>query len=144
NTCVSQSIAAGMPCPGGQTGVCDATGACVTCTSQPMAGCTAGEYCFGATCASCSDGVTNGDESDIDCGGSNCKKCGAGQACKIDMDCGSQHCADGLCCDTACTDACSSCLLPGLVGTCTIVSWGQTTSKCMGNNYCNQADTCVP
>ena len=43
----------------------------------------------------------------------------AGGACALDGDCASMHCADGVCCDTACDQACESCNAPGSIGTCT-------------------------
>src|SRR5262245_66072472 len=32
-----------------------------------------------------------------------------GEACSIDSDCRSGHCADGVCCNTACTGSCFTC-----------------------------------
>ena len=39
-------------------------------------------------------------------------------ACSADTDCMSLHCADGVCCDTACTGTCQACNVAGKVGTC--------------------------
>ena len=133
---------AGMPCAG-QAGVCDTSGSCVTCIATPVqAGCTAGEYCYADACWSCTDKKQDGDESDVDCGGS-CPKCTPGSTCKADGDCASGHCAGGLCCDAACTDACQSCSLPGLVGTCTNIPWGETSAACGASSYC-RGDKCAP
>src|SRR6266545_2284862 len=42
-----------------------------------------------------------------------------GEICYIDTDCGSGHCVEGFCCDTACDEVCHTCST--LVGTCTLV-----------------------
>ena len=39
-------------------------------------------------------------------------------------DCETKNCADGVCCDTACGDACHACNLPDNVGTCVAVARG--------------------
>ena len=36
-------------------------------------------------------------------------KVAQGQSCKLDSDCTTGHCVGGLCCDTACTGACTAC-----------------------------------
>jgi hypothetical protein len=41
-----------------------------------------------------------------------------GQPCDGNPACASGFCSDGVCCNTACDKTCSSCALPGLVGTC--------------------------
>jgi hypothetical protein len=41
-----------------------------------------------------------------------------GGSCGTDLECGSGHCVDGLCCDTACPEACASCDIAGSEGTC--------------------------
>jgi hypothetical protein len=45
-----------------------------------------------------------------------------GRACGADGDCQSLHCIDGVCCDTACTEACKACDLPSNAGTCSPIS----------------------
>jgi hypothetical protein len=140
---MNEPIAAGTMCGGGETGVCNGLGACVGCLSNPLAGCAAGDYCYNATCASCTDGKIDGDETDVGCGGMSCPKCLAGKMCKVNTDCTTNNCVDGLCCTTACTDKCSSCTLPGLVGTCTVVPTGETTPACMGTSFCD-LDACDP
>ena len=42
-----------------------------------------------------------------------------GDACSCDAQCGSGHCADGVCCNVACTEGCKTCAMPGpTLGTC--------------------------
>jgi hypothetical protein len=48
-----------------------------------------------------------------------------GQPCTSDSGCAGGHCSDGICCNTACKDMCSSCAVPGLVGTCVPASAGE-------------------
>ncbi len=44
-----------------------------------------------------------------------------GVACMGDVDCTSGHCADGVCCDTACAGQCEACSVAGSLGLCTPV-----------------------
>ena len=48
--------------------------------------------------------------------------CGQGKGCSVDTDCGTGHCADGVCCDAPCAGACDRCDLAGRAGTCTLVA----------------------
>lgn len=52
----------------------------------------------------CDDGEKNGDETDVDCGGPNCLQCEAGKTCRVDSDCASYVCEDGVCAAPSCTD----------------------------------------
>jgi hypothetical protein len=127
---------------GGVTGKCNA-GQCVQCVGD--GDCPGqGAKCVMGMCVSCSDGVMNGAETGIDCGGA-CKKCD-GDTCGGNGDCKSTFCADGVCCDTACTGTCLACNLTGMVGVCSNVPLntddpnGQPgctgTSTCDGNGAC--------
>jgi uncharacterized membrane protein len=59
--------------------------------------------------------------------------------CTTGADCASGFCSEGVCCNTACTDQCSSCRLPGSFGTCSPKPNGEI---CSDDNRCTQADTC--
>lgn len=56
----------------------------------------------------------------------------ASDSCETNDDCATRFCAgepgNKVCCDTACTDACGTCVAPGKVGTCT--PRGDTTRSC--------------
>jgi hypothetical protein len=85
-----------------------------------------------------------------------------GGSCKEDCECLSGHCADGVCCNTACDGPCEACNLTDHVGTCsahapqtdpegdcgpyncngaraceTSCSGGACSQDCSVNNYCN-------
>ena len=53
----------------------------------------------------------------------------AGIPCRVDRDCDTGACEDGICCDRKCTGNCLSCKLPGHVGVCTAVPDGQDPRK---------------
>jgi len=48
----------------------------------------------------------------------------AGQPCQASSECNSAICADGVCCNTACSGACRSCVLTGSIGNCVAVAPG--------------------
>lgn len=45
-----------------------------------------------------------------------------GIGCTSNAECQSNHCVDGLCCDSACTDQCAACNVPNHQGVCSAVS----------------------
>lgn len=47
-----------------------------------------------------------------------------GQACGTFTDCANGHCADGLCCETDCTDTCKACNVTNKRGTCSNIPSG--------------------
>lgn len=57
-------------------------------------------------------------------GAGTCKKAIAA-VCAAPGDCLSGFCVDGVCCDLACSGACKSCNIMGMVGTCSNVAAGQ-------------------
>ena len=75
-----------------------------------------------------------------------------GSPCVVGSQCGSGFCADGVCCASACTDACRSCSLPEHPGQCVSVSAGQdnphavcaqtAASSCGLDGTCNGAGLC--
>ncbi|HVV52444.1 MAG TPA: hypothetical protein VHO06_22445 [Polyangia bacterium] len=125
-TCDGTGACAGYPAgtlcaPGACSGTlwtsprtCDGAGTCVAALTVPcspfrcaVGGDTCTTYC--ATSDDCAPGVA----------------CAAGvcgtkpqETCSIDAECASGHCAQNVCCASACAGPCSSCALPGTVGTC--------------------------
>jgi hypothetical protein len=59
------------------------------------------------------------------CDGNGVCKLEDGQACTNAAECVNGNCADGVCCNAACTDECKSCAVPGKVGMCTNIPYYQ-------------------
>jgi MYXO-CTERM domain-containing protein len=176
NECATQA-----PASCGTTGFCDGAGACqryptgTACGSTSCQGNTVkGQICDGnGTCSSssgtdcapyiCSTGAcknpctTSSDcQSGNFCSAGACKPVGtAGMPCAAAAECGSGFCVDGVCCDTACTGACSACSASakgqGADGTCDVVKAGgdphddcsaQAPSTCQKSGLCNGNGAC--
>ena len=95
-------------------------------------------------CALCDDGKKNGDETGVDCGGHCGGTCTTGQGCASKADCASesQECVDGVCCSSACSDPCHSCVLPGEEGICLPFA-GFDPGVCDGAMRCSPAGACA-
>ena len=75
-----------------------------------------------------------------------------GQSCTAVADCESGFCADGVCCESACTGACRSCGLPTNLGQCINVASGSSDPRkmcsdkgkatCGTNGLCDGAGSC--
>jgi len=63
-------------------------------------------------------------------------------SCGSDAECTTGHCADGVCCNTACAGACDACNLPGKTGQCTLVDPGSDGTPSCSPYVCapKQAD----
>jgi len=61
-------------------------------------------------------------------------------ACVSDGQCASNHCVDGVCCNTACTESCKACNLPSSTGACTSVP---ADSMPVGARLCAPAKRCA-
>ncbi|MEP7119818.1 MAG: hypothetical protein ABJE95_02865 [Byssovorax sp.] len=133
DTCGGGNPGTGFTCGCTKT-TCAALGA--TC-GQPSDGCIA--------TLSCNDGVKNGAESDVDCGGGGgcATACAMGKVCKVDTDCGSSHCVDGVCCTSMCVGTCMACNVPGSLGTCSAVAAGASDAvTCVAPSTCDGAGSC--
>ncbi len=130
--------AKGTACAANGGKVCDGAGSCVQCVSN--AHCTVPcSFCDmpSHTCFRCNDGKKNGDETDVDCGGLYCAQCAQGKACAKGIDCITQHCADGVCCNNDCTEVCKACNVSGSVGLCDIIpKYGE-------DYFYGQGETCL-
>jgi len=115
------------------------------------------------TCKSCSVSGSLGACTDIPAGGQDtypkgtcsgtqacdgkgsCKKAN-GQACAASTECGSGHCVEGFCCDSACSGTCKSCGVSGKQGTCSDIPAGQAdtypANTCTGTQACNGSGAC--
>ena len=119
-TCDGAEIGGGQVCDG--AGVCRA-GAITVCAPYLCSKTT--NQCL-ATCSTNADCVSG-----EMCLGGSCGPKGHGVPCGGDAECGSGHCTDGVCCDSACGGACQSCNQVGAVGTCTPTPAGQGHPLCL-------------
>ena len=79
------------------------------------------------TCMACTTQANCADKPNAWCdqsvnGGTCVDQLADGQDCTDDFQCLHTHCADGVCCDTACAGNCDKCDVSGSVGTCTPVA----------------------
>jgi hypothetical protein len=95
--------------------VCDGNGSCTSGASIVCApyNCDASTSSCIATCAADSDCAPN-----IKCVAGSCGLKPPGALCNASAQCASQFCADGVCCNTACSGPCVSCNQSGRIGTC--------------------------
>ncbi|HEY6475136.1 MAG TPA: hypothetical protein VI456_01060, partial [Polyangia bacterium] len=108
--------------------VCDGAGACQTgplVICAPFACSTSSNKCL-TTCAGDQDCVSG-----EHCLGGSCGPKAMGVVCGGDNECDSGHCADGVCCSTACGGACQSCNQVGALGICTPTPAGQGHPLCL-------------
>jgi hypothetical protein len=155
-------LPAGAPCGGGR--VCDGSGQCVECVQDDdcpgakvcvdgaCSSCNQPETCasLGLTCGlaqdgcggtlDCDNGVLDGTETDVDCGGGCGQQCATGADCGVGADCVSGFCADGVCCNSACTATCMACNLVAAVGTC--MNTPQLQEDANGAMVCTLTNAC--
>ena len=136
-------------------------GTAFTCGCTKVGCATLGKTCGGAVTDSCdstqncNDAAKNGTETDVDCGGGAAGSCGStcgqGKQCTADTDCGTGHCADGVCCNTACNTACVACTAAkqgggGTDGICGSIPVNQQDTSpagiCIGNTACDGNNHC--
>jgi hypothetical protein len=132
---------------------CNSTGSCVagaTSSCAPFA-CVAGACTNGSPCTMDSQCAPT-----AYCNGSTCiAKKSQSSPCVLDHECTTGHCADGVCCDTACAGQCQACTATkkGAApdGTCGSIKAGtdpdgecadQGAASCGTNGVCNGAGAC--
>jgi len=124
---------------------CNATGQCVAPDLIPCSPYVCnGSRCFNACTANAQCLTPNS------CTANSCGKKENGAMCSIGDECKSTFCAQGVCCDQACTGACKSCVA-GMLGVCSNVATGtidpagicavQDVSTCGTNGKC-EAGAC--
>jgi hypothetical protein len=155
--CTADKDCAGRP----GTPACTPSGLCVACTANKhctglaatcdtttnqCVGCTKRSDCAGA-CQTCTNSACTAVKSQDDpgvCAGT-CDATGAckskqGQTCKLATDCaGGIFCADGYCCDKACTGSCEACDVASSPGTCTTLPANATPHT--GHTACTATDS---
>lgn len=143
--CGTMNAAANTACGVGTS--CDGQGNCV--------GCMTGADCPGLENACSTRTCTNGT-----CGvaysplGTQCNQTGAcdgsgtckltnGDPCTKNEDCLVALCVDAVCCESDCSGTCMACNVPGSVGKCTNVLFGQDDGMCSGaNQSCDGMGVC--
>lgn len=128
--CTSGNCADGYCCDSACDGSCDTCSATPgTCTLRAK-GAVGAPSCAPYICGGASKECTTACATTADCSaGSNCEtatgKCKGsdptGTACVKNETCLSEHCVDGLCCDTACDGQCQACDISTSKGTCSPV-----------------------
>jgi hypothetical protein len=122
-------------------GTCDGAGACRPGTTRSCAP----AVCIDDTCGTACT-LTSDCQEGFFCDGSTCRTRRAqGAACDKDEQCGTGHCADKVCCSTACQDKCYACNATGSVGSCTAVGDGvDPRQDCLVQNIftCGNAGGC--
>src|SRR5439155_908103 len=134
SACASDGTVCGGSCDGVHPAACTYPGSSISCRDPSCTGgiATLAASCDGAgacpalqtqTCApfSCGPTACTGNcNADSDCSSGTWCSAGVcvpllapGQACGGANQCGSQHCVDGVCCDTACTSQCEACAESG-------------------------------
>jgi hypothetical protein len=109
STCVNEKLdkhEAGIDCGGGkESGCLPCQKVGMTCLSNADVDVALGLTCDANTIVPlhCLDGVINQNEMGIDCGGNSCKKkCGQGSDCRVNRDCESNDCFEGVCTPQSC------------------------------------------
>jgi MYXO-CTERM domain-containing protein len=140
NTCVAATI---TPCPNNLT--CKNTMICnEACTTDAQ--CATGYVCESGACVPSSDAGVPDSGSDAlvtaDAPAPTLPAVptvnGDFTRCTTDSECSTNHCVEGVCCDTACTDRCNSCALLTNPGKCTVEPIGVDLK-----NECGPALTCL-
>ncbi len=143
--CLADADCASGHCPSDDLVCCDmaCNGPCVGCafskTGAPDGACTPlpfadpeGDCSF--NCGTC-DGM----------GGCVAPTCGCACPCILDAECVSGHCADNICCNSACNGTCEACMTSGSEGTCTPHPQGtDPDSECPPGQLCNGMGMCAP
>ena len=135
---------------------CDGQGMCVAgkavdCTPYKCGTVAAVPACLTTCATGGTDCVSPAVCANNSCGARPKQANGAG--CVADTDCTSAHCADGVCCGSACAGACTSCKLTGMEGMCLPVGVGKPdphnlckdagAATCGRNGLCDGASGCA-
>ncbi|HVU52112.1 MAG TPA: hypothetical protein VHL80_15545 [Polyangia bacterium] len=142
--CAPESCAANVYTP---PSTCSSTGQCVAPDALPCSP----YVCNATSCFNACTPTGNNCLSQYVCNGNSCGLKNNGASCSAGSECGSTFCAQGVCCDKACTGACQSCAMSGTLGACTNVTTGaadpagicqdQGGASCGTNGKC-QAGAC--
>lgn len=144
--CLSNSCVGGVCCNSACTGsceTCNATGTAGTCSPLPEASVitACGAYACDGVSGSCPTSCTTSRQCATGnyCASGTCQPLKAkGDVCTSSSQCVTNFCADGVCCDGACSGSCDRCNLTGSNGTCTPAPASDPGSPvCGGSIVCN-------
>ncbi|HXJ18822.1 MAG TPA: hypothetical protein VMT03_01210, partial [Polyangia bacterium] len=137
-TCSGDAVVGAFACDG--TGQCKPGVTLMFCLPYTCDQYTGACYDECESAAMCQSGGAC-DFSDASCGQAQ-----NGQPCTKDSGCTSGHCTDGVCCNSACNGACTSCNSPGRVGVCFPIADGKPDPrgicKDQGTSSCGHDGTC--
>lgn len=110
---------------------CDGQGHCLTPAAQPCAPylCQGASQCWQSCTAAQAATQCSPPNS---CVGGSCGLKADGAACTKDAECQKGHCADGYCCNSACTGLCEACNFASTLGVCTPVRGAAAHGTCAG------------
>ena len=126
----------------GGAGADDPTGCVTSDQCEPSATLCQVPDCVAGECTYASKSAGSDCENDGVCDGEGFCKASVGQTCDGDAACHDAVCVDGVCCQTACDDLCSSCVIPGLEGTCSPEPSGTVSGDCP-DSTCDGLGACV-
>jgi len=153
NQCALGNCIDGFCCNNACGGACDrcnlaTKGTCSNAAAGTVGSPTCGGYLCNGSTATCPTSCTADTNcaSGYYCNGTTCvAKKADGVACVDKKECVSTFCADGYCCNSACSNACDRCNLTGLRGSCSNALAGASgePTACAGNLVCTGgAPTC--
>ncbi|MFL5304164.1 MAG: hypothetical protein ACJ8F1_03075 [Polyangia bacterium] len=137
-TCSGDTVVGAFACDG--NGQCKPGVSLMLCVPYTCNPATSACYQSCDSAAMCQNGGS------CDFASESCGKSQNGQSCTKDSGCISGHCVDKVCCNSACTGACTACNLPGRVGTCLPVDMGKPDPRAIcvdqGAPSCGHTGTC--
>lgn len=143
--CSTSHCVTGVCCNSACTGACqrcDATGTEGTCSALPEAtNVTAcGAYACDGISGECPTMCTTSRQCATGnyCSNGSCQPLkDKGATCTASVQCTTGFCADGVCCDSACSGSCDRCNQAGALGTCSAAPSGDPGSPACGTITCN-------
>ena len=142
--CAKQTCLSGLHTP---ASTCNASGQCVPPPSIPCNPYVCnGDTCYGS-CTSSNIQCASGNVCTITSSSSSCGLKSSGQDCSAGTECKSGFCAQGVCCNSACLDACMACNLTATPGLCLAVADNAPDPQriCVANppNTCGTTGNCA-
>jgi len=149
---VCTTLPTGQPCGAGiecTNGFCIDGFCCNNACQNPCQACSLAKKGSGAngTCGAIAANTDPDNECPTECNGASACEFVNGTACTVNSQCQSGACADGFCCNTACSGVCQACssakngLMNGSCGNVTNAT--DPDAECPGVTVCNGAGACT-